>query len=770
MMELLQKLGLDTAGYDALVPGLTFPGWIYTVIFLATALVVARWAWRATRPLDSRAKRTSIAALRISALALLFLILFDPAIVLEKRMPIKPRVAVLWDMSRSMGLSSRPGGKTRLDTARKWWRDADSLRRRLDKNYRTEIWTFADIGAPAGPEAFSAGPPGEPEGDRTDILKALDRVAQSGGEPPAGVILVSDGADNAALAEAAERENGVEEALKNYPSPVFTVPLGETIKHKDLGIEKVDVPEYGFVRNAVEIRVSIESRGFGGVDLPVTILEGERVVAVKSVKLDSNESRVSVELAFTPDQVGDFLYKIDIPRYEGEAVYENNTYVFSLKVLRDKIRVLHVVGRPSWDVRFLREALIKDPTIELVSFYILRETTDAPMAASDELSLIPFPTDELFDTKIRTFDLIVFQNFSWIPYIRPSYLLNIRDFVMDFGGGFVMIGGPESFAGGRYARTAVEDILPVELVGEGSPFQGGEYRPRLTEAGSRHPITAMETSPGDTRRLWDSMPPVEGFNVVGKAKPGATVLLEHPFQGVGEGNMPVMAVWSAGRGKVMSLATDTAYRWRLDRMVAGGAGEEFLQMWRAAVRWLVGDPEGKRVRVRTDRSTYSPGGNIGVRIKALDLNYAPAPDAQIEAYLEGGGSPVQLSGFTVEGEEIAATLDNPGPGGWTIKVSANDGEGNFLGDDEAVFVVERLGREFSPPWPNYDLLDEIAKTTGGKVWSSKKDPDPDRMESPRLWRVVGRRRLALWDNWAMGGLLLLVLAAEWYARRRWGLN
>ncbi len=418
MIDFLNWLGVNTAGYDGLVPEISPPWWGWVLFFILAAALALKWTRGATVLLDSRAGRTAIFSLRTVVLIILGMILLDPSLVLEQRLPVRPRAVVLWDTSRSMSLEGDESF-SRLEVARRWWRGADSLRKRLEENYRSEVWTFGD-GASPQPEAFTAGPEGRPDGDRTDIMGVLRRVARSGGDAPAAVILISDGADNASLEEAAKREDGIARALEDYPAPVFVAPLGKSKKHKDIGIEKLEVGEYGFVRNAVEIKVTVSARGLMGTQVPVTLMEGRRVITSKNVSINSDDGRWSLDLAFTPDQVGDFLFVVEIPHYEDEATFENNSRTFSLRVMRDKIRVLHVVGRPSWDVRFLRESLKKDPTIELISFYILRQPLDAPGAHTNELSLIPFPTDELFDTKIRTFDLIILQNFPWAIYMRPA--------------------------------------------------------------------------------------------------------------------------------------------------------------------------------------------------------------------------------------------------------------------------------------------------------------------------------------------------------------
>ncbi len=770
MLEVLKWLGLDTSGYNGLAVELNPPPVLWIVLFLLAAGLVAWWSRSSTAMLDYRLRKAAVVTLRVAALAVLLFIILNPSLVLERRIPVRPGAAVLWDVSRSMNLSSGQNRATRMDVAREWWKNADALRKRMKRNYRTEIWSFSDNAVPAGPQAFTAGPPGAPEGESTDILKSLKKISRSGGETPAGVILVSDGADNSTLAEAEAKKEGVAETLEDFDFPIFTVPLGAKSEHRDIGIKKVEAPEYGFVRNAVRITVNITARGFAGTQVPVTVSEKGRTITTGNVQVDAPDGEWTVNLSFTPDHVGDFLYEVSIPQYDGEEVYENNSRVFSLKVLRDKIRALHVVGRPSWDTRYLREALKKDPTIELISFYILREPRDSPMAPTEELSLIPFPTDELFDTKIRTFDLIIMQNFSWAPYLRRSYLRNIRDFVLEFGGGFAMVGGPDSFYGGNFGGTAIEEILPTEPVGPKQYFQRGEYHPQLTEAGSRHPITALENDAQANRKLWDSFPPLEGYNIVGPARPGATVLMEHPFEKAGGGRMPLMTVWSPGRGRTMAFAADTSWRWAFYRAVKGRTSEAYMRFWRAAVRWLVGDPEGKRVRARTDKLTYGPGEPVYLRVKVLDRSYAPAMDAKVKATLTGDNTTSPIENLQPQEGEFGARLENPGAGGWRIEVEAWDKSGEKLGADETIFVVEQRGKEFSPPWPNPGLMKKIAQATGGDTWSAGASPDPDALPQPEVWRVAGRKDTPLWDNWLMGGLLLVLLTGEWYLRRRWGLN
>ena len=141
-----------------------------------------------------------------------------------------------------------------------------------------------------------------------------------------------------------------------------------------------------------------------------------------------------------PDELGEFLFQVSFPQIAGHATHSNDSADFVVKVIRDKIRVLQVVGRPSWDERFLRQHLKENPNVDLISFFILRTPSDDPEVSENELSLIPFPADKIFDTELHTFDVVIFQNFDFRPYYMARYLKNIREAV-EGGLGFVMLGG-----------------------------------------------------------------------------------------------------------------------------------------------------------------------------------------------------------------------------------------------------------------------------------------------------------------------------------------
>ena len=225
-----------------------------------------------------------------------------------------------------------------------------------------------------------------------------------------------------------------------------------------------------------------------------------------------------------------------------------------------------MAGRPSWDERFLRGLLKHDPNVDLIAFFILRTPTDLELVPSDELSLIPFPTEELFQEQLRSFDLVFLQNFNYGPYGIGAYLGEIRRYVEE-GGGLAMIGGDLSFSSGGYAGTPVADVLPVELLPERgrcptaaaasrpptAPFQPAAHRRgarppahRAQARRARRTARAGPSCPSSTAPTWSRAP----------ARARRCSACTRRSKDADGKPLPVLTVGEAGKGRVLALTSD----------------------------------------------------------------------------------------------------------------------------------------------------------------------------------------------------------------------
>ena len=485
------------------------PQWV-VLLGAAAALVTLAAAWWGERPLLARLGETLLWGL---ALAGVVVALARPMWLEQEGRQEPGRVAVLVDASRSMGI---------LENGTPRYERAKTLATGLE-GADTDVYHFGDD--------LAVGVPDEATLPGTDLEGALDALRERvAGEHLAAVVVITDGLDRGLLRRR-YHEEGKDAAAPELPGPLTVYQVGSPAQLRDLAVRKVDTGGFAFLRSPFTITAHIEGVGFEGKRITASLTRDGSPVTDKRVTLDKDGS-ADVSFDVKPDRVGRFSYAVHVPVYEGDAVPANNSMPIVVSVVRDKIRVLQVAGHPSWDVKFLRRFLKGDPSVDLVSFFILRTLKDMDGTYdNDELSLIEFPQERLFSTDLDDFDLVVFQNFDHAPYFRynsTQLLENLRRYVVEGGHGLVMIGGDKSFDLGEYGGTPLESILPVKLGVKGKMVDETPFRPVLTDEGARHPITRLVADPTENATWWGRLHAMDGTNLTLGAQPDAAVLLAHP--------------------------------------------------------------------------------------------------------------------------------------------------------------------------------------------------------------------------------------------------
>lgn len=735
----------------------------------ALALVAAAVARGSLRAESAAARRRATTLLRVAAALALVLLLAEPGRRLFQTTRIKNRVVFLVDRSASMSFPERVGGPSRSQAAAAFFGGSKRGLADLATRFTLEVYGFERDLEPIDPKRLGEAAPAE--GPGTDLVGAL-RAAASGGAGSAGrklsgVVLVTDGADNVEMPDGlTPRAKGV---LEDLGAPVSTLAVGAS-GLRDLAIERIAVDDFAFVRNTIEVEAVVRAHGFEAEAIEVHLRREGRLVAKRGVQLVPGRDAYRVSFAFAPDQTGQFVYTVAAPTFPDEAVTTNNARSFVLKVIRDRVRVLLVVGHPSWDERFLRGLLRQDPNVDLISFFILRGTHDDPRVfREDELSLIPFPVPTIFRDELRTFDLVVLQNFAHRDqmYRMEEYLPFMRDYVRD-GGALAMIGGENAFGEGRYHLTELQEALPVEPTGAMPSLE--PYTARLTAEGRRHPVTQVGSTGAATERIWAEMPALSGLNVT-RARPGARVLLEHPFLTDGGANVPAVAVWEFGRGRVLAVTADSSWHWAFPALASGSSLRAYDRFWSNAIRWLVRDPELTPVRIAADKPAIEPDVPIAATVTAHGSDYGPAPGAAIEVDLVDAEQGRRVARQrAVAGIDGAARIEfaPPGPGPYKLVAQATRGEAR-LGEAEDAVAVRAAGPELSDAAPRPDLLRAISGATGGAFVEIGKASIGDLpLVDPEVVEVGRKRDEPLWDRWYSLAIIAAAIGAEWFLRRRWG--
>jgi uncharacterized membrane protein len=713
-------------------------------------------------------------ALRAAGILAVLATALEPTIEQRQVVHVPNHVAVIVDASRSMDVRPPDGGRSRAERARALLeRAAPQLAAWERDGHHVDLYSFGESLAPATLASLVAAP----AGDATRIGEALgDLRARYAGRDLGAVVVVSDGVDTGRIGEG-PLDATTRADLAALGAPVDTIGLGEG-ELRDLSIAAVLADDFAFVRTPVTIEAVIRQTGLADRQIDVTLTRDGRPVANRPVVLRGPHSEQRVSFDWLPDHPGTFVFRVATPVLAGEALASNNEQTFTVKVIRDRVRVLHLCGRPSWDQRFLRAMLRRDPNVDLVSFFILRTETDEQPWNRDELSLIPFPTYEIFEEQLRSFDLVIFQNFNFAPYGVEPFLPGVRDYV-EGGGAIAMIGGDLSFASGGYGLTPLRDVLAVELPPTPPTLTGAPdadlttdaFKPRLTPEGRGHPVTSLLLDPRDNDLRWARLPALEGINRVPRARPGAATLLAHPTLKTVDGKpAPVLVASDIGKGRSLALLTDTAWHWGLPAAGEGDDGRAFQRFWENAIRWLVRDPALTLLRIELDRVEYRRNQPPVARVRAMHGDYSPAQGVEVTLDVRAAEGPTDakplraLTGTTNADGEAQIDVGALPPGAYRVAGHASV-DGHPVAE-EKTFVVRAEGRELDDVAARDKVLRELAQASGGDY--RFEDFGHPAVRAPREVRVGRHRTVELWSN----PLLLLaglgLLTFEWYLRRRAG--
>jgi uncharacterized membrane protein len=654
-------------------------------------------------------------------------------------------------------------GSSRIEAAAAWWATRSVALAGLADRYDVKVFGFdrqlTELPAPSG----AAIPDWPASGGNTDVGQALlalrDRLL---GRRPAAALILSDGADRAALGRASEDE--VEQQLAGLGFPVSVLSLGDPLGFPDQSVHPSEIAPFGFVRRPLELAVAVRRRGLGQGPIPVTLrADGEVVAEQHADPPDGGEAPVNFRV--TPDAVGYRTFSITIPTPAADALPSNNQLDLTVKIVRDRTRVLQLTSRPSWDVRALRRLLKSDPNIDLVSFFILRGSRmQGELVRSGELSLIEFPYDSLFGEDLAGFDLVVFQNFSFetfLPTDASPLMLALADSVRA-GGALLMIGGDASFAEGGYLDNAVRDILPAWPTGE--PPASAVFQAVATPAGLRHPGLRIARDTAANAAAWMSLPPLQGWNVLAEPADGGIVLAR-----AGEGGPPLIAARTVGKGRTVAVATDTTWRWALGRRAEADAA--YATVMRNLVRWLVRDSEEHQVQVLTDRENYRVGDEIQVTATVLGDDFAPRPGVplSVAARTVSAGAIRNEDGVTDVDGQFRLTLPAEREGTLAISATVPSIAEPFGTAGARVSISDRDG-ESEEAGARPDVLARIAAATGGIVLPRGGDPASIPTRGAAALATVHRKAKPLASHPLVLLGILLPLGAEVMLRRRAGLR
>lgn len=656
--------------------------WVLGGIAFALVLLAV---WRSLRGWPFRA---------LAAVALMAALL-NPVLQEEERKPLTDIVILVVDESASQKLGDRPAqtaeAVARLTAA------VGAL-----ENTELRIVRFGDGPDDAGSLAMTA---------------LAEAIAAEPRARIAGAILISDG-----------RVHDLE-ATPGLPAPLHVLLTGrETDWDRRLIIS--DAPAFAILGEEFMLRLRIDDQGAVPAGL------GDQVELTIAVDAEEPVSftvptNTDLELPVTLPHAGQNVLQFSVAGIEGELTDRNNAAVVQINGVRDRLRVLLVSGQPHTGERVWRNLLKSDPSVDLVHFTILRPPEKQDGVPVEELSLIAFPTRELFVEKIDEFDLIIFDRYRMQGILPMEYIDNVVNYVR--GGGTVLVAaGPEFGQVDSLWRSPLSAILPVEPTAR--VIEGG-FRPALTDLGRRHPVTeglealAPEGGWGRWFRLVE-VRPIRGQIAMS-----------------GPGDRPLLVLDRVDQGRVAVLASDQAWLW--GRGYEGGGPQ--LELLRRLAHWMLKEPE-----LEEEALSATAKGDV-LTITRRTLKPEPPGEVKITA---------------PDGSEVTLPMDQQTPGRWQAEWQA-PGLGLYRleqGDLVRVIAVGPAGpREFVETLADGTALEPAVSAGLGGILRledgvpSLREVREGRPAAGRGWIGLTPREAWLTEDLRVSplvpGWLLLILAA-----------
>ncbi|HCR00509.1 MAG TPA: hypothetical protein DIU48_13880 [Acidobacteria bacterium] len=704
-----------------------------------------------SRPVD----RLVLTGIRLTILALLVLCLFRPVLVLSQVVAQQNFLGVVIDDSRSMEIADRDG-ETRADFVTQQFGGEESpLLTALADRFALRLFGFS-----SSTDRIESVDELVFDGTQTHLGQALARAHQElDGVPLSGLVVISDGADNA--------EEPLADALLPLEAagvPVFTVGLGREEYSRDIQLSRVDTPRSVLKGAALVVDVVVTQNGYRGETVSLQVEDEGRIVADQDVTLPDDGEPTTVRVRFTAADAGPRLFSFRVTPRPDEMVTQNNERNVLILVEDTREKILYFEGEPRWELKFVGRAVADDQNLQLAMLQRTAENKFMRIGVEDAEDLVggfPRTREELFQYRAIILGSIEANFFT------PDQLRMIADFVSERGGSLLMLGGQRAYAEGGYAGTPVADVLPVVLgepTGEDDAGFFLETDVRPTRAGATHPATQIADTEEASGARWLELPPITLVNEIRDVKPGATTLLTS-----GDESLIVLAFQRYGAGKALAFPVQDSWIWQMHADIPVD-DQTHETLWRRLLRWLVdGVPDQVVADLPKDRVELDE--SLALRAEVDDANYEEINNSQVSAWITDPDEElieVPMDWTADRDGEYVASFAPRKEGLYEVRMEATS-DGDLLGSDTAYIRVAPSDSEYYDSTLRTPLLERVAEETGGRFYTTDTvDSLVDDIQTVGGGVTVIEER-DLWDMPIFLLLFLLLMLGEWGYRRSRGL-
>ena len=714
---------------------------VLVIVLAVLAWAAAGWLCYANWRRSAR-RRTAgrLEAVRFVLITLLAATLLRPEYVETLQRTATPEIAILTDASASM--KTRDVSLTNGVVSREQW---------LAQQLARKFWQPLQDKAKVSVEPFGAPATNQNAINGTDLNLALEGPLHRYKNLKA-VLLLTDGDWNLGSSPL-----GTATQYREQDIPIFAVPVGRETPVPDLILESVSAPSYGLLGEEIAVAFKVVNHLPREVKTTVTISDSFGASVKKDITIPA-QGELEDSILWSPRQVGNVNATVDIPVQPDESIAENNQRSFQMAVRVEKLKVLVIDSLPRWEYRYLRNALARDPGVDL--HCLLWQPGMEPGGGLDYISAFPASKEAL-----APYDVVFLGDVG----IGQGELTEqdaelLKGLVEQQGSGLVFVPGRR----GREAtliNSPLKDLYPVELDTSKPGGIGLENESQLvlTSTGKRHWLTRFDSDEERNDELWKQLPGFFWSASVEKSRPGSEVLAVHGSLRNQWGHMPLLVTRPAGSGKVLFLGTDSAWRWR-----RGVEDKYHYRFWGQVVRWMAHQrhlSEKDGMRLSYSPETPEAGDTVFLQSTVLDQAGFPVDKGPVTGKVTSpGGRTERLDFSQVEGGwgVFKSSFTAQEVGRYKLELSSEP-YGRHLTTEFAVSrpLIEKLGQPI-----NAQILAEVASLTRGATFSMA---DVDKMVSqiallPEPKPV--QKRIRVWSDPKWGGAILLLLTVYW-AGRKW---
>lgn len=717
----------------------------WSLLFSSVVLLVAAaLCWAAWRRSGWHRGVGGLEIVRFSAVALGVWMLNQPEWVQAYRPQERPSIAVLWDASPSMQTRDVITGDATGAPPRT---RSEAITPLID----TSLWHPLSDQVDVRLQAFPGG-----DAATTDLYAPLAQLADQDANLR-GVLLLSDGDWNEGPppVQAASR-------LRLRGVPVFVVPVGSDVRLPDVELLSLDAPTFGVVGKSVRIPFSIESSLPRDYDTTVTLHTSDGETVAKEIRIAAM-GRTNQFIEWKPQSIGDYTVTMRVAPHADETLPDNNELAAPIAIRQEQLRVLLVESQPRWEYRYLRNALSRDPGVQLACLLFHPSLSKVGGGSSDYIKEFPSGLDQL-----GQYDVIFLGDVGiGEGQLTAEQCRLLRGVVEHQASGLVLMPGMY----GRqltFLDSDLDDLFPVVL-DSAQPNGWGSRTPSqfaLTETGRRSLLTRLADAQEENLEVWDGLPGFQWYAPVLRARAGSEVLCVHKDVANQYGRLPLLATRTFGAGKVLFMGTDGAWRWR-----KGVEDRYHYRFWGQVVRWMAyarNMAKGETMRLYHSPDQPQLRQNVVLRATVMDHSGEPVQRGDVIARIiapSGRAQSVRLSSSGEEWGAYTATFAGEEPGDHRITLSCRQTgatlESTFFVHGE---LAERIGRPARP-----EVLEEIARVTGGRVLDVNHLNQVVQAVTAIPEPPAVMRRVQLWSHPMMIAALTGLLGVFWVGRKMVGL-